>query len=123
MGLDMFLIGERSFSGGFDDKPKLISERYLLGYWRKHPNLHGYIVQEFSEGDDNCRENVLSDESLRQIIAAVENDQLPVTTGFFFGESDGSEKERDLQILRDAVTWLETPDEHAWRYVTYQASW
>lgn len=123
MGLDMFLIGERSFPGGIDDKPKLIGERYSFGHWRKHPNLHGYIVQEFSEGDDNCREIVLSAEGLRQIIAAVEDDQLPVTTGFFFGESDGSEKERDLQILRDAVTWLETPDEHAWRYVTYQASW
>lgn len=123
MGLDMYLTGERCFARQKYDEPGLIGERYRLGYWRKHPNLHGFIIRELADGVDDCGEISLSGEELQVIIAAVESDRLPTTTGFFFGVSSGSEKERDLQILRDAVTWLESPDEEAWRFVTYQASW
>lgn len=123
MGLDMYLTGERCFSGVRYDEPGLIGERYRLGYWRKHPNLHGFIVNQIADVVDDCQEITLSREQLQTIITAVEKERLPTTTGFFFGVSSGNEKERDLQILRDAVTWLESPDEEAWRFVTYQASW
>ncbi len=32
-------------------------------------------------------------------------DELPHTQGFFFGESDGSEKPDDLRILQAALDW------------------
>jgi hypothetical protein len=123
MGLDMYLTGDRYFRRNKHDEPGLIGERYRLGYWRKHPNLHGFIVEKFSERIDDCGEIPLSMEDVHTIIKAVEKDRLPITSGFFFGKSDGTEKERDLKVFRDAITWLEEPDEQAWRFLTYQASW
>ncbi len=94
-----------------------------LGYWRKHPNLHGYIVQTFAGGEDECQEIDLSAENIREILAAIEADELPETTGFFFGATDGTEKDEDLRIFREALAWLEAKDDEAWRSIYYQASW
>ena len=87
MGLDMYLTGERSFHHDRSQN-KLIAERDSLGYWRKHPNLHGYLVNEFADGGDDCRGILLEANDLGRILAAIEADQLPHTSGFFFGESD-----------------------------------
>ena len=57
MGLDMYLEGRKSrydkqeTEDGFPLQTKVLE----LGYWRKHPNLHGYIVQEFADGVDECQ--------------------------------------------------------------------
>lgn len=123
MGLDMYLTGERYLSNLKGTKHELVTERFRLGYWRKHPNLHGYIVETFADDHDDCREIPLSADDIRLILAAVKAEQLPETDGFFFGKSDGTEKEEDIDILTDALAWLETSDEDAWRSVTYQASW
>lgn len=123
MGLDMYLTGERCLPRDLSNTRRLIGERYDLGYWRKHPNLHGYIVQEFADGIDDCREICLDDSAIQQILTAIQEEHLPHTTGFFFGESDGTEKEHDLAIFSDALAWLAEPDEHAWRCVVYRASW
>lgn len=124
MGLDMHLIGELWFNERDQQQkfPKQ-SESYELGYWRKHPNLHGFIVDEFADGIDNCNEIWLSKERLEIIINAIEQDLLPETTGCFFGISDGSEKESDLTIFRDALAWLKAEDVRGWRSIHYQASW
>jgi hypothetical protein len=129
MGLDMYLTGNR-FIHHMDKRRPAIRKRgekkgelFELGYWRKHPNLHGYIVQTFADGKDECQKIDLSAEGIRQIIAAIEAEDLPETTGFFFGTSDGSKKTDDLIIFREALAWLETKDEEAWRGVYYQASW
>ncbi len=122
MGLDMYLTGERCFSR-IDSRHQLIGERYDLGYWRKHPNLHGYIVQKFADEIDDCQEIFLDESAIQQILDAIRGEQLPETTGFFFGESDGSEKESDMAIFTEALAWLMTPDEQGCRFVTYRASW
>jgi hypothetical protein len=54
---------------------------------------------------------------------AVRDKVLPETVGFFFGVSDGSETEEDLQIFSDALVWLKEDDKGVWRTITYQASW
>ncbi len=125
MGLDMYLTGERYFHnrGWPPKRGQKKAELIDLGYWRKHPNLHGYIVEQFAGGEDDCRKIDLEADHIRQIIAAIEADQLPETTGFFFGTSDGSEKPLDLQIFREALAWLEEPEDGVWRSITYQASW
>ena len=128
MGLDMYLNGERYF---FDrpppesGKPACKAEIYELGYWRKHPNLHGYIVETFADGKDECQQIHLSEERLLQIIEAVKAKELPYTTGFFFGASDGSDEEmqEDITILQSALEWLHTKEQGIWRSVYYQASW
>lgn len=122
MGLDMYLTGERCFMEIRQNR-QLSSERYRFGYWRKHPNLHGYIVQEFADGIDDCREIDLTESELRQVLQAIETKALPHTEGFFFGESDGSEAEEDQRIFTEALDWLAASDEDALRFITYQASW
>jgi hypothetical protein len=54
MGLDMYLKGEKLVMNTSldlrEDGFRLSSKTLDLGYWRKHPNLHGYIVQTFADG-------------------------------------------------------------------------
>ena len=129
MGLDMYLNGEAFFA--FDHpnrelKPFAKSkEEYRLGYWRKHPNLHGYIVATFADGVDECQEIELSADQIRQIIQAIKDRRLPETTGFFFGKSDDTDEQiaEDLKIFEDALVWLETKEVGVWRSVNYRASW
>ena len=123
MGLDMYLTGETYFCNREDRRGTKKGELFHLGYWRKHPNLHGYIVQEFADGEDNCQPIELSPEQISQIIKAIESGQLPITTGFFFGESDGSEQPLDLVFFREALAWLNEAPAEEWRSVYYQASW
>lgn len=125
MGLDMYLSGERYLHGKRKKRGKfeVKSEQIALGYWRKHPNLHGYIVNTFADGEDECQEIRLGKEDIENIIEAVKEKRLPVTSGFFFGASDGSEIKGDLKILKDALKWLNTPEEGVWKSVIYQASW
>lgn len=133
MGLDMYLDGRKWHRQDWEkpeNDPKQdghrIRETVLeLGYWRKHPNLHGYIVQTFADGKDECQDIELTAEQLRQIIAAVKAGKLPVTTGFFFGHSDGTETPEDLRLLEGAIAWLEdkSQEEKEWRSVIYHASW
>ena len=132
MGLDMYLKGKKFLRTNWD-KPKEnqkedgfpLKEKILdLGYWRKHPNLHGYIVQNYAEdGQDDCKEIPLNKKALEKINSAIKHKKLPETQGFFFGESDGTETERDLEIFQKAVEWMEGCREGECRDVVYQASW
>ena len=128
MGLDMYLNGERYFMGRPPREAGKITvkaEIYDLGYWRKHPNLHGYIVQTFADGVDECQEIALGEERLAQIIEAVRAKELPHTIGFFFGASEGTDDEaaEDIAILQSALAWLRVKEEGIWRSVSYRASW
>jgi hypothetical protein len=124
----MYLNGERYFwdrperEGG---KPVVKAEVYELGYWRKHPNLHGYIVQTFADGRDECQRIPLDEDRLIQILDAVKAKELPHTTGFFFGESECTEEEirEDAAIVQAALDWVLTKEAGIWRSVYYQASW
>lgn len=123
MGLDMYLSGTRFIHNRRDTKHPIVEERCRLGYWRKHPSLHGYIVNTFAGGDDDCQPIPLEREDILQILEAVKAERLPFTSGFFFGESDGTEKDADIEIFTEALTWLDASDENAWRSIIYQASW
>lgn len=129
MGLDMYLNGEKYFWGFNGERPRedgfeVKSRTLELGYWRKHPNLHGYIVQTFAEGKDECQDIYLGEEEIQKIMEAIASNELPLTEGFFFGQSDGSEKEEDLKIFQRALDWLHAPkEEKISRSVIYRASW
>ena len=129
MGLDMYLTGEKFIMGSSGLNPqedgfRLRSKTLELGYWRKHPNLHGYIVQTFAGGKDECQTIDLSDH-IRTIIAAVKARDLPDTTGFFFGVSDSSQEQidQDIAIFERALAWVETDEPGIFRSVRYRASW
>jgi hypothetical protein len=86
MGLDMYLIAERFFIDRHSEgrHPKR-SEAYQLGYWRKHPNRHGFIVQTFADGVDECQPISLGADDIERIMQAVRDKALPHTTGFSSG--------------------------------------
>jgi len=130
MGLDMFMHGRKFYrsSGnkrvqedGFD----VIQKDLDIGYWRKHPNLHGFIVREFANDEDHCQEIELDKDCLSKIMTAVGDQLLPHTEGFFFGTSQTDEGQiiEDLAILQGALNWLNKPEEGVWKTVIYRASW
>ena len=131
MGLDMYLNGEKFLWTNWDKPEKNIMEDGFrlrlktleVGYWRKHPNLHGFIVQTFADGVDECQRIDLDSNDLEQILQAVKEDNLPDTEGFFFGRSLPEDKEPTIKILEKAIEWLETEEEGVARSIYYRASW
>ena len=78
-----------------------------LAYWRKHPNLHGWMEELWrskgNEGMFNGDELELTWEDLDQLEADVKENRLPSTTGFFFGdEADSYYYEDDLKFIKEA---------------------
>ena len=78
-----------------------------LAYWRKHPNLHGWMDRLYRErggkGDFNGDELELTAEDLDQLEYDVQNNRLPPTSGFFFGEgADDYYKKDDLKFIQEA---------------------
>lgn len=137
MGLDMYLTGRKHLWRNYD-KPEenreengfpLETVTLSVGYWRKHPDLHGYIVQQYGGGKDDCQEIDLSADALRDIRRAVEQNKLPHTEGFFFGNSgslwlEGEGRQFTLNTLHKAEEWLASGDERKeLRAIIYQASW
>ena len=131
MGLDMHLDGEKYLWTNWEkpeqnqteDGFKLKTKTIELGYWRKHPNLHGYIVNTFAEGKDECQEISLDVDNLKQLLKAVKADNLPHTEGFFFGQSLPEDKEPTIKIIEGAIKWLGVEEKGVARSVTYRASW
>lgn len=148
MGLDMYLRGsqynsEHSHKGDIkrpmlENKYNIVDYNIEFGYWRKHPDLHGYIVNEFAKGEDNCQEILLTENDIDKIIIAIRDDKLLKDhSGFFFGNStefgyyepdqksyaiDGFEKAKQFLIdgkkmFNDQALYLEP------RKVYYHASW
>lgn len=110
MGLDMYLCGTQE--GGNSKE---------LGYWRKHPDLHGFFVKEFAGGVDECQKIPLSVDNLKATLNATVEGTLPSTSGFFFGQSMAEDREPTIKILQEAIKWV-SEDGFA-RIVYYQASW
>ena len=130
MGLDMYLSGSQYFwnpKWHVDDKPVKQAE-VEIGYWRKHPNLHGYIVDTFAKGVDECQRIELTIGDVDKILLAINDGTLPHTEGFFFGKSDltDDQKAYDRSIFEEARKWLDAdPKIHGFstRSIIYQASW
>lgn len=110
MGLDMYAVtrvGQLPAAVDFADGPG-DSE---LCYWRKHPNLHGWMERLYRDkgGKEpvfNCANVALAQEDLDRLEADIRAGSLPPTSGFFFGASDGSERDDDLSFIakaRDAI--------------------
>lgn len=130
MGLDMYLTGEKYYWSSEGKRQKedgleIKTKTFDLGYWRKHPNLHGYIVQVFNKGVDDCQDIELGEEQISQIIKAIKNKELPHTEGFFFGDSSWNPEHdaNSIKIFNDALKWLKVEEKGVSRSVMYRASW
>ena len=124
----MYVRGERYFH--FDCGQRVDVEKVIgrqcekLGYWRKHPDLHGFIVREFRDGRDESDFRVnLTIDRLQQIIEAVKANALPKTTGLHFGESKTANDQDTVEKPECAIAWLAVKEEGVSRYVIYESSW
>jgi len=102
----------REFENKTTTKPREIM------YWRKHPNLHGWMEQLWESkgrpgsapdspfGDGTMFNGVeleLTAEDLDALERAVTHGQLPSTQGFFFGnDADDVYREQDLDFIKNA---------------------
>jgi hypothetical protein len=105
MGLDMYAFTTT------EDVPAVDFGRpanlHQIHYWRKHPNLHGWMEKLYrkkgGQADDfNLAPVVLTEADLADLEGDVMADRLPVTAGFFFGESRPEEKQEDLDFIQKA---------------------
>ena len=131
MGLDMYayVAGRKgqlneyweNYDGEKDVSP--VEKPRELAYWRKHPNLHGWMLQLWNErggtGDFNGDELELTWDDLDNLEYAVKHKQLPGTAGFFFGnDADDHYREQDLEFIRQAKAEVFTGLK-----VFYNSSW
>lgn len=92
-----------------------VSEPRELAYWRKHPNLQGWMEKlwfergrpgagpELEDHSFNGIELELTREDLDRLEEDVREGRLPSTEGFFFGSNaDDHYREQDLKFIIDA---------------------
>ena len=101
MGLDMYAYAAAKAEANDETGQREIA------YWRKHPNLHGWMhrlwIEKGNEGEFNGDELELTWEDLEALEQAVTHKQLPATSGFFFGrDSDDEYRASDLAFVRAA---------------------
>jgi hypothetical protein len=121
MGLDMYAYvaakaGQQNefYEGAeFDETTrefvnKTTTKPREIAYWRKHPNLHGWM-ERLAEQKNlkyesfNGIEMELTAEDLDELERAVTHSQLPATGGFFFGNNaDEHYRESDLEFVKNA---------------------
>ena len=97
--------------GDWDEKSKdfvsPVTKPREIAYWRKHPNLHGWMQQlwesQGNSGDFNGDELELTWADIDALEQAVIHGQLPETGGFFFGkDADEHYRSQDLAFIKEA---------------------
>jgi len=124
MGLDMYataIKGKVNSEVDFDTNN--IQDYEELHYWRKHPNLHGWMENLYYDkgGKDdsfNGSDVVLTESDLDSLEQDIIDGNLPNTSGFFFGQTDGSEKDDDLLFITNARKAIKEG-----KTVYYSSSW
>jgi len=121
MGLDMYAYvankakqHDEFYEGSQFDKESgdyvnpTVTKPREIAYWRKHPNLHGWM-ERLAESKNlqydsfNGIEMELTAEDLDELERAVTHKQLPATQGFFFGnDADEIYYESDLAFVKNA---------------------
>jgi hypothetical protein len=120
MGLDMYAYVaarrgvEDEFNRGSEwdpEKGEMVNPKVArpreIAYWRKHPNLHGWMKRlwesQGNTGSFNGDELELTWQDLDALEQAVRHQQLPGTSGFFFGNNADQEYyQDDLAFVKNA---------------------
>jgi hypothetical protein len=104
MGLDQYATARKG-------EPQQDAEGYTyyedtmeLAYWRKHPNLQGWMEELYhdkgGEGQFNCVDVELTLEDLDALEESLDEEALPETAGFFFGgNADDHYAETDREFI------------------------
>ena len=88
-----------------------VNKPHEIAYWRKHSSLHGWMEKLWksrgNKGTFNGVEVELSWKDIDNLERAIKYGQLPLTEGFFFGESaDNYYYENDLKFCVNAKAEL-----------------
>jgi hypothetical protein len=132
LGLDMYVYAVSSNRVREEDKDKEVdfSPYYEEGhteiwYWRKHPNLHGWMENMYQRKGGTIEEFngvpvKLTERDLMRLEKEIKERTLPNTSGFFFGESsdDDDAVEQDLRFVAEARMQLSLGN-----MVYYNSSW
>ncbi|WP_210190139.1 hypothetical protein [Bradyrhizobium sp. NAS96.2] len=107
MGLDMYAFAVADLRSQSIDHEYLLGQATELHYWRKHPDFHGWMERLYrlrggAAEDFNCEPVQLTSADLDRLGLDILQNALPHTVGFFFGESDGSERDDDLAFVAEA---------------------
>jgi hypothetical protein len=108
MGLDMFALGTKEVFDKLVDFSTMEGPEIEVFYWRKHPDMHGWMKKLYEEKGGQSEHGfngdgvVLALEDLDRLEKDVKGGQLPHTTGFFFGSSDWYTHEDDLEFIQKA---------------------
>jgi hypothetical protein len=79
-----------------------------IAYWRKHPNLQGWMANLYREKEGGVEEFngiglELDKDDINRLEKAITNNVLPYSIGFFYGEpKDHFYKNQDLEFCKDA---------------------
>ena len=92
---------------GYADYDKPVEAVEEIAYWRKHPDLHGWMEQLYrkkggTETSFNGDTVLLTEEDIDSLKIAVLTRTLPSTSGFFFGASKQEINFADLEFIEKA---------------------
>ena len=124
MGLDQYATARKGEATTDEDGYKAWDDSYELAYWRKHPNLQGFMEELWIEkgtpglkpsdtgsmfgSDFNCVPLELNLADLDSFEARLDAESLPETEGFFFGDdADGYYVEQDREFIVAARNAIE----------------
>lgn len=122
-----------------EGRPAIKSERISeiveeVGYWRKANAIHQWFVDNVQNGEDDCREYIVSKEALHKLLTLVNTviannglgeALLPTQQGFFFGSTEYDEYYfEDLTLTRDILSkCLQEIEQNPRSSFFYQSSW
>lgn len=95
------ILSRRDFRSPREDNYRITAVEIELAYWRKHQQLHDYMVRNFAKGVDDCKPIELDLDDLQSIIDDVRSNNERIL--------DASEEERAeyIRVFNNALVWLE----------------
>ena len=107
MGLDQYATARRGEAKTDDEGFTYYEDSIELSYWRKHPNLQGWMEELYHEKggsqEFNCVDLELTLGDLEALEESLDKEALPETVGFFFGtDSSDHYAEQDREFIREA---------------------
>ena len=104
MGLDQYANARRGEAIVDDEGYAYYEDSMELAYWRKHPNLQGWMQELYyekgGEGEFNCVDVELTLDDLDDLEESLDEKALPETVGFFFGgNADDYYAEADREFI------------------------
>ena len=107
MGLDQYATARRGEAQTDDEGYTYYEDSKELACWRKHPSLQGWMedlwIEKGNSGEFNCVDVELTLGDLDSMEEALDENALPETVGFFFGEnSEEHYAEQDREFIVNA---------------------